>query len=215
VEETNPRSNKRLSLLPNDKNRETHLLTKIKEKEKVKRKVCKPGQEGKKKHEKRNEEDEKRQAKRSKKKKGITSINQAHSHSAKTHHLALRSASTRPLHVPLSPILMTVSQAVVKPTSVSSPARLPYSCLRVNRMIFWLGLWMASLAGFCCAAVIAPPPFGLLPLLSEPLCETDAVPETMLMALAGRTMPIGFGLGGQVGPAPQVSGVKRERLDGC
>ena len=47
VEETNPRSNKRLSLLPNDKNRETHLLTKSKEKEKVKRKVCKPGQEGK------------------------------------------------------------------------------------------------------------------------------------------------------------------------
>jgi len=62
-------------------------------------------------------------------------------------------------------------------------------------------------------------PFGLLPLLSEPLCETDAVPETMLMALAGRVIPMpGFGLGGQVGappPEPQVSGVKRERLEGC
>lgn len=94
--------------------------------------------------------------------------NQAHSHSAKTHHLALRSARTSPRHVPLSPILMTVSQAVVRPTSPSSAARLPYSCLRVRRMIFWLGLWMASLAGFCCAGVMAPD--GLLGLAeSEPL----------------------------------------------
>jgi hypothetical protein len=80
----------------------------------------------------------KRRSRRKRRKKPSESSHtyQAHSHSAKTHHLALRSASTRPLHVPLSPILMTVSQAVVSPTSVSSPARLPYSCLRVNLIIF-------------------------------------------------------------------------------
>ncbi len=54
--------------------------------------------------------------------------------------------------------------------------------------------------------------------LSEPLWETDAVPETMLMALVGRAI-IGFGLGARApAPAelePQVSGVKRERLEGC
>ena len=62
--------------------------------------------------------------------------NQAHSHSANTHHLALRSARTRPRHVPFSPILITVSHAVVNPTSVSSTARFPYSCFLVSRMIF-------------------------------------------------------------------------------
>lgn len=36
----------------------------------------------------------------------------AHSHCANTHHLALRSARTRPRHVPFSPILITVSHAV-------------------------------------------------------------------------------------------------------
>jgi len=65
-----------------------------------------------------------------------SSPHQAHSHSANTHHLALRSARTRPRHVPFSPILMTVSHAVVKPASVSSTALVPYSCLRVRRMIF-------------------------------------------------------------------------------
>lgn len=110
---------------------------------------------------------------------------------------------------------MTVSQAVVEPASVSSTALLPYSCLRVKRIIFWLGLWIASLAGFCCAAVMGAPGFEL----SEPFCETDAEPETMLMALAGRVMSIGLGLGALAPPPvllePHVSGVKRERLEGC
>lgn len=64
------------------------------------------------------------------------SPHQAHSHSANTHHLALRSARTRPRHVPFSPILITVSHAVVNPTSVSSTARFPYSCFLVRRIIF-------------------------------------------------------------------------------
>ena len=55
--------------------------------------------------------------------------------------------------------------------------------------------------------------------LSEPDCETDAEPETMLIALAGRLMSMGFGEGARApGPAllaPQVSGVKREREEGC
>lgn len=39
---------------------------------------------------------------------------QIHSHSANTHHLALLSASTKPLHVPLSPTLITVSQLLAR-----------------------------------------------------------------------------------------------------
>ena len=71
------------------------------------------------------------------------------------------------------------------------------------------------MAGFCCAAVMGAA--GLE--VSEPLCETDAEPETMLIALAGRVIIIGLGLGA-LPPAPvllepHVSGVKRERLDGC
>lgn len=63
-----------------------------------------------------------------------------HSHSAKTHHLALRSASTNPRQVPRSPILITVSQLVVNPSSSAPLAREVCSCFRVNRMIFWLGV---------------------------------------------------------------------------
>jgi hypothetical protein len=68
----------------------------------------------------------------------------AHSHCANTHHLALRSASTNPLHVPFSPILITVSHAVPS----ASLVLVKCSFLRVNRMILPDGVWIASLAGF-------------------------------------------------------------------
>jgi hypothetical protein len=60
------------------------------------------------------------------------SSNQAHSHCAKTHHLALRSASTNPRQVPFSPILITVSQAV------PSLSLVPLTCsfFLVSRIIF-------------------------------------------------------------------------------
>lgn len=69
---------------------------------------------------------------------------QLHSHCANTHHRALRSASTNPLHVPFSPILMTVSHAVPS----ASFNTLTCSLFLVSRMIFPLGVWIASLAGF-------------------------------------------------------------------
>ena len=71
-------------------------------------------------------------------------LNQIHSHSAKTHHLALLSANTNPLHVPLSPILMIVSHT---PPSAPSDVLIALSALRDNLRIFPLGAWMASLAG--------------------------------------------------------------------
>jgi hypothetical protein len=86
--------------------------------------------------------------------------NQAHSHCANTHHLALRSASTRPRHVPFSPILITVSQAVPS----ASLVLVMCSFFRVNRMILPDGVWIASLA-------------GLEPLLSE---EPDDVCEGLV-----------------------------------
>lgn len=62
---------------------------------------------------------------------------QTHSHSPKTHHLALRSASTNPLQVPLSPILIIVSHT---PPSPASPAELvKLSAFRINLRIFPLG----------------------------------------------------------------------------
>ena len=45
------------------------------------------------------------------------------SHCANTHHLALRSARTRPRHTPFSPILITVSQ-----TLPSAPSAVPPMC---------------------------------------------------------------------------------------
>ena len=68
-------------------------------------------------------------------------------HSAKTHHLALRSASTKPLHVPLSPILMIVSHT---PPFADSSILTILSLLRINLRILPLGAWIASFAGFCC-----------------------------------------------------------------
>lgn len=76
-----------------------------------------------------------------------SSIDQKHSHSPKTHHLALRSANTSPLQVPLSPILMIVSQT---PPSPPSLALTVLSLFRINRRIFPLGAWIANLAGFSC-----------------------------------------------------------------
>jgi len=62
---------------------------------------------------------------------------QTHSHSPKTHHLALRSANTNPLQVPLSPILIIVSHT---PPSPASPAELvKLSAFRINLRIFPLG----------------------------------------------------------------------------
>jgi len=84
-------------------------------------------------------------------------------HSPKTHHLALRSANTRPLHVPLSPTLTTVSHVLPNRTQ---PSSLSFSCcnlppapppparpretgssFRVMRMIRPPGVCTASLAG--------------------------------------------------------------------
>ena len=58
------------------------------------------------------------------------------SHSPKTHHLALRSASTNPLQTPLSPILIIVSQM---PPSAASSVLTQLSGFFNNRMIFPLG----------------------------------------------------------------------------
>lgn len=62
---------------------------------------------------------------------------QTHSHSPNTHHLALRSANTNPLQVPLSPILIIVSHTPPSPASPAELVRL--SALRINLKIFPLG----------------------------------------------------------------------------
>lgn len=61
---------------------------------------------------------------------------QTHSHSPNTHHLALRSASTSPLHVPRSPTLIIVSQT---PPPAASIALMAFSLFRISRRIFPLG----------------------------------------------------------------------------
>lgn len=66
-------------------------------------------------------------------------------HSPQTHHLALRSANTSALHVPRSPILITVSHVLPSPASPS--VRWACSTFRVNRMILPLGVWIANFAG--------------------------------------------------------------------
>lgn len=76
---------------------------------------------------------------------------------------------------------------------------------------------MANLAGFCCAAVM-PWPDDEDPVSDPPyvLPVWDADIETMLIALVGRTK--GFGDWGRPLAevlVPHVSGVKREREEGC
>lgn len=105
-----------------------------------------------------------------------------HSHSANTHHRALRSASTSPLHVPRSPTLMTVSQVDPRFSAFISSISLlaTYSCFLVRRMILPLGDCIASLAGFCCLSVMEPSE------KLDPELDTLATAETMLIALLGR-----------------------------
>jgi hypothetical protein len=133
-----------------------------------------------------------------------------HIHSANTHHLAVRSASTRPRQTPRSEHLMIVSH--VPPSLASSsppnpPARelllIPRrSSLRMSRKIFPPGVWIASFAGFLA-----------LPFVDELKLEPWALELVILMALLGRTkgmglVPPGFEEG-VIGPAPSELGCWR------
>lgn len=114
---------------------------------------------------------------------------QTHVHSAKTHHLALRSASTSPLQTPFSPHFMIVSHV---PPSVASKFWLvlePRSSFLISRRILPPGACMANLAGFVAAYVLVV--LGL---------EPDAEDAVMDIADEGRKngigdVPPGFGEG--------------------
>lgn len=106
-----------------------------------------------------------------------------HTHSANTHHRAVRSAKTRPLHTPFSEHLMMVSHVPPSLTSSSTPllpTLIPLrSSLRIRRRILPPGVWIASFAGFF-------PPDAVLGL--DPLA-LDAV---MLIAELGLANGIGL-----------------------
>jgi hypothetical protein len=63
----------------------------------------------------------------------IISANHTQVHSAKTHHLALRSASTNPRHTPRSPTLIIVSQVPPSPFSVLKSVLCILSSFLINR----------------------------------------------------------------------------------
>jgi hypothetical protein len=72
-------------------------------------------------------------------------------HSAKTHHLALLSASTRPLQTPRSPTLIIVSQVPPSPLSIAWLVLCVFSSLRINLNTLPPGAWIANFAGFLVA----------------------------------------------------------------
>lgn len=115
------------------------------------------------------------------------SISQTQVHSAKTHHLALLSANTRPLQTPLSPHLMIVSQ--VPPSPPSRLALWPRSSFLISLKILPPGAWIANFAGFLLV-------YPLLVLGFDPEAEELVIDIAELGRMKGMgEVPPGFGEG--------------------